>query len=141
MLMCSSLSLFPKHYMIQFGFDHCNHDKISFKVVKKITSIFKTREHNKDLQEDIPMVFSSAVKRTDLIQCLTVNKTASSHHGGRTAVMIKVPNTCGRLSGLCCCCSVAKLCLILQPMGLQHARLPCPSLSSRVYSNSRPSSQ
>ena len=31
---------------------------------------------------------------------------------------------------LCCCCYVvAKLCLTLQPHGLQHARLPCPSLS------------
>ena len=28
----------------------------------------------------------------------------------------------------------------LQPYGLQHARLPCPSLSPRVYSNSCPSS-
>ena len=28
----------------------------------------------------------------------------------------------------------------LQPHGLQHARLPCPSLSPRVCSNSRPSS-
>ena len=34
------------------------------------------------------------------------------------------------------CCSVAKLCLTLGPHGLQHARLPCPSLSSRVSSNS-----
>ena len=29
----------------------------------------------------------------------------------------------------------------LWPHGLQHARLPCPSLSPRVCSNSRPSSQ
>ena len=29
----------------------------------------------------------------------------------------------------------------LQPHGLQHARLPCPSPSPRVCSNSRPSSQ
>ena len=29
-----------------------------------------------------------------------------------------------------CCCSVAKSCpTFLQPRGLQHARLPCPSLS------------
>ena len=27
------------------------------------------------------------------------------------------------------CCSVAQLCLTLQPHGLQHTRLPCPSLS------------
>ena len=39
----------------------------------------------------------------------------------------------------CYCCSVAKLCLdSLQPHGLQHARLPCPSLSLRVYPNSCP---
>ena len=29
----------------------------------------------------------------------------------------------------------------LQPYGLQHARLPCPSLSPRAYSNSCPLSQ
>ena len=28
------------------------------------------------------------------------------------------------------CCSVAQLCLTLWPHGLQHARLPCPSLTS-----------
>ena len=38
----------------------------------------------------------------------------------------------------CCCCSVARLCPTLQPHGLQHARLPCPVLSSRVCSNSCP---
>ena len=37
------------------------------------------------------------------------------------------------------CCS--KSCLTLQPHGLQHARLPCPSLSPEVYSNSCPLSQ
>ena len=41
----------------------------------------------------------------------------------------------------CYCCSVAKLCPILWPHELQHARLPCPSLSPRVYSNSCPLSQ
>jgi len=41
-----------------------------------------------------------------------------------------------------CCCSVAKLCLTLgDPHGLQHARLPCPSLSPGVCSNSCPLSQ
>ena len=39
------------------------------------------------------------------------------------------------------CCSVAKLCLTLQPCGLQHTRLPCPPLSPRVCSNSCPLSQ
>ena len=36
------------------------------------------------------------------------------------------------------CCSVAKLCPTLQPHGLQHTRLPCPSPSPRVCSNSCP---
>ena len=35
-----------------------------------------------------------------------------------------------------CYCSVAKLCTTLRPSGLKHARLPCPSLSLRVCSNS-----
>ena len=38
-----------------------------------------------------------------------------------------------------CCFSVAKLYPTLcDPHGLQHARLPCPSLSPRVCSSSRP---
>ena len=41
----------------------------------------------------------------------------------------------GRLS-VYCCCSVSKLCPTLQPHGLQHIRLPCPSLYPRVFSNS-----
>ena len=39
---------------------------------------------------------------------------------------------------LFCCCSVAKSCLTLWPHGQQHARLPRPSLSPRVCSNSCP---
>ena len=34
--------------------------------------------------------------------------------------------------------SLAQLCLTLQPHGLQQARLPCPSLVPRAYSNSCP---
>ena len=40
-----------------------------------------------------------------------------------------------------CYCSVTKSCLTLQPHGLQHARLPCPSPSPRGCSNSYPLSQ
>ena len=41
-----------------------------------------------------------------------------------------------------CCCSVPQSCpSSLQPHGLQHSRLPCPSLSPRVSSNSCPLSQ
>ena len=39
------------------------------------------------------------------------------------------------------CCSVTKSRPTLQPHGLQLARLPCPSLSLRVCSNSSPLSQ
>ena len=41
-----------------------------------------------------------------------------------------------------CCCSITKSFAILcDPPGLQHARLPCLSLSLRVYSNSCPLSR
>ena len=39
------------------------------------------------------------------------------------------------------CCLVAHLCPILQPHGLQQARLPCPSPSPRDCSNSCPLSR
>ena len=39
-----------------------------------------------------------------------------------------------------CCCSVTRSCLTLQSHGLQHTRLPCPSPSPGVCSNSCPSS-
>ena len=39
------------------------------------------------------------------------------------------------------CCSVIQSCLTLIPHGQQHARLPCPSLSPGVCSNSCPSSR
>ena len=42
---------------------------------------------------------------------------------------------------LCCCCSVTQLCLTLWPHGRRHTRLPCPSLSPRVCSNSCPLSR
>ena len=41
----------------------------------------------------------------------------------------------------CCCCSVAQSCPTLQPRGLQHARLSCPSLSPGVCSDSCPLSR
>ena len=43
---------------------------------------------------------------------------------------------------LTCCCSVAKLCLILcDPIDWKHTKLPCPLPSPRVCSNSCPLSQ
>ena len=43
------------------------------------------------------------------------------------------------LWGFCCCCSVMSE--SLQPHELQHARLPCPSLSPGICSNSHPLSR
>ena len=46
---------------------------------------------------------------------------------------------CLYVNKYCCCCSVANSCPTLcDPMALQHARLPCPSLSPGVYSNPCP---
>ena len=47
------------------------------------------------------------------------------------------------LEGLLCCCSVTNnnMSDSLQPRGLMHANLPCPSLSSGLCSNSYASSQ
>ena len=39
------------------------------------------------------------------------------------------------------CCSVTQSCLTLQPHGLQHAGLPCPSLFPKVCSDSCPLSK
>ena len=47
----------------------------------------------------------------------------------------------GELVGAAGCCAVAKSCLTLCDHGLQHARLPSPSLSPGVCSNSCPLSQ
>ena len=44
-------------------------------------------------------------------------------------------------SGIESISSVSQSCLTLQPHGLQHARLPCPSPAPRAYSNSCPSLQ
>ena len=37
-----------------------------------------------------------------------------------------------------CCCLVTQWCLTLWPYGLQHTRLPCPSPSFAISSNSHP---
>ena len=46
-----------------------------------------------------------------------------------------------RLWWFCCCCWVTKSCLTLWPRGLQHTRLPYPSVSPGTCSNSCPLSQ
>ena len=40
-----------------------------------------------------------------------------------------------------CCCSAVRSCPTLQPQGVQHISLPCPSQSPRACSNSCPLSQ
>ena len=65
------------------------------------------------------------------IQCNSYQVTTDIFHWTRTTT--KNPK-----SFVCCCWSVAKSCLTLQPHGLQHARHCCPSISHRVYSNSCP---
>ena len=42
------------------------------------------------------------------------------------------------ISGIYCRCSFTKSCWTLWPLGLQHARLLCPSLSHKVFSMSCP---
>ena len=57
---------------------------------------------------------------------------------GTLSVHFETYDTC-QCKCLCCCyCSVTKSCLTLRPHRLQHSRLPCPSLSPRVCSNSCP---
>ena len=46
-----------------------------------------------------------------------------------------VKKCCGKQG---CCCSVTKSNQTLGPHGRQHGRLPCPSVSPRVCSNSCP---
>ena len=68
----------------------------------------------------------------------------SCYTGRHTHMHVRVcisVHMCICVSSLQNCCSVAKLCLTLQPHELQHARLPCPSLSPRVCSNLCPLSQ
>ena len=48
------------------------------------------------------------------------------------------PISCLRKCKVKACCSVAQSCPTLQPYGLQHTRLPCPSLSPGACSNSYP---
>ena len=52
----------------------------------------------------------------------------------------RTPSTSTYVIYCCCCCSITELCLTLRPRSMP-TRLPCPSLSSRVCSNSRLLSQ
>ena len=54
-------------------------------------------------------------------------------HGWKTHLIVPIFEP---ICFIYCCCLDAVVSNSLQPYGLQHARLPCPSLSPRVCSNS-----
>ena len=77
---------------------------------------------------------------------LSLLSSITLHYQYHKAILkIKWDNTClsfsknlvdtQKIVDIICCCSVAKSCLTLWPHGLQHAKLPCPSLSPGVCSN------
>ena len=67
------------------------------------------------------------------------------HLGGKklsSAEMVKIRRgTFGVEKGGFCCFSVTQPCPTLWPHGLQHTRLPCPSLSPRAFPSSHPLSR
>ena len=59
-------------------------------------------------------------------------------HDGKAATLedsrcsIRETSAVGKTRVICCCCSVIPSGLTLQLHGLQHVRLPCPSLSPKA---------
>ena len=72
------------------------------------------------------------IPKNILLQCL-------NGQTGNTAEMRKKSIVCWSVTKYCW--SVTKSCLMLWPHELEHTRLPCPSLSPGVFSNSCPLSQ
>ena len=69
-------------------------------------------------------------------QCESVSRTGVQCHLWTTALQMDQSGF-WLFSRGCCCCSVAQLHpTVYKPPGLQHSRLPCLSLSSRVCSDS-----
>ena len=64
----------------------------------------------------------------------------ASHRGHSEAVQYLLEHGKSHSGWVCSrgWCSVTESCLTLQPHGLQHATLPCPSPSPRISSNSCP---
>ena len=57
--------------------------------------------------------------------CETLTFSSGAHH-------FILCSTSTHMDSLCCCCSVAWLCLTLRSHGLECTSLPCPSLSSSL---------
>ena len=65
-----------------------------------------------------------------------------THYPLKVFIITIIHSLTGFFHVFCCCCSVAQVVSYsLWPHGLQNARLPCPSPSSRASSNSCPWSQ
>ena len=60
---------------------------------------------------------------------------------GKEAIMVRRWQRQGLLNSCCCCCSFTESSPTVRLRGLQHTRLPCPSLSPRLCLDVCPSSQ
>ena len=88
------------------------------------------------------MVFSFS----DLFHSMTVSRSISVAANGIISFFLKAEQIFHcivyyifNMGSICLCCSVVSD--SLRPQGLQHTRLPCPSLSPKVCSNSCPLNQ
>ena len=100
----------------------------------------------------IPTADTSPLHQSALAKSCCNNKTTTSNHGWNTKISFQLVlhspalfyvillTSGSRIAskGSMSCSSATNLCPIIWPHGLQHARLPCPSLSPRVCSNSCP---
>ena len=85
------------------------------------------------------LIYSSVNEYLCCIHVLTIVSSAEMNVGVYVSLQTMVFSGYMPKSGIAiwyCCSSVAKSCLTLRPHELQHARLPCPSLSPQVYSDS-----
>ena len=93
--------------------------------------------HCVEIQEYTLLYFFFFFWSTLFSSCLSGNLSWDKRFLLQTAIYILViPFEAVLNIQYCCCCSAAKSGLILQPHGLQHTRLLCPSLSPGVCSNS-----
>ena len=85
------------------------------------------------------LIYSSVNEYLCCIHVLTIVNSTEMNVGVYVSLQTMVFSGYTPKSGIArsyCFSSIAKSCLTLRPHELQHARLPCPSLSPQVYSNS-----